>query len=122
MKKKKIKKVFLIPLFIGIGLIVGGIVTLITTATSMSMSNTVFLTPAFFAVGGFMIMFVTPLVFMLTNRKNLTIDQNGKDISDSFKDLVTSIKKLKEKECKYCGAILKLEDTNCPNCGAKDVD
>ena len=122
MKKKKINKAFLIPLFIGIGLIVGGIVTLIITATSMSMimPDKIVLISVFFGVGGFMIMFVTPLVFILTNRKNLTIEQNSIDFSDSFIDL--ALKELNEKECQYCGAILKYEDTNCPNCGAKDID
>lgn len=122
MKKKKIKKVFLIPLFIGIGLIIGGIVTLIIITTSMSISDATFFTPMFFGVGGFMIMFVTPLVFILTNRKYFTTDQNSKDISDSFKDFVTSIKKLNEKECKYCGTTLNKDETCCPSCGAKDID
>ena len=121
MKKRKVKKTFLIPLFIGLALVVTGIIMTVTFSLKGS-HGAIFIGPLAFGVGGFIATFGTIIVFASTNSKKPEENIAYNTFFDGVKDLTQKIKKINEKECKYCGATLKADETKCPNCGAKDID
>lgn len=114
-KNKKTNKAFLIPLFIGLALLAAGIATTIT-------GPIMFYGPMLIAFGIFTAMFVTIVVFVATNAKKPVEQITEGGVFEEFRDLANKIKKINQRNCKYCGSTLSKEDTKCPNCGAKNID
>ena len=126
----KKKKVWLIPLIIGVVLIVGAIIMFATTPADVEMGSANWFdnetARSWHFAGGFFMLFVGITAVISSFMMNVVSKSKTMDLSNSVMEKikeniegsVLNSQEKTDKYCEYCGS--KLDDGgNCKNCGAK---